>query len=453
MNARKLRWGFVGLASAAFAGGACDWRQLDKAVENAPVRSVTEPDGFSGGSFGRVLLALTPPAGNPKVTARLLVAAPAGPSVSLLDYDAKGRVTLHSASTAQLADLTQGIKSAVEISPGKLLLGVPKDGNTATAVPGRVFYLNITDDAARGPQFEAVKLPMDIGGDARRNMGLGVATGSISGAADKPDLVVVSEDDLILLEDGDKPFSAKCGNLKLPGALADSFRAIVVGDFLQGPGNEGEEIALGMPQESKPGSVLIVSKAKGTLDCPVVITAPGGATGAAGFGTSLAVADLDGDGLKDDLVVGAPGERAYAYLGPLTGVLPPMASFQIPELSAGAATGAFGTRVGVVDIDAAAGPEVLVGAPGLSVAGHASAGEVFAFKPDGAFVAKVAQNDPEDTAGFGYSIVQLKFAAPACAGGAAAAERPLLVVGSSREIFTYFKLPVGPADPRCFSAK
>ncbi len=456
------RFVFVTLLALA-PGLACDWREFDKTVVKAPVASVTAPDGFSSGDFGRVLLALDPPRGNAKAVARFLAASPENPSVAVMDFDAVGGVVPHNIPEAVLADMIAGkgaVKSAALLADGRVLLGSPNYGTTST-MPGngRLFFLSVKAGDL-GLEFVLIKGAEPPTGS--RRLGLGVAAGNISGSPTAQDFVAVSQTDVVLYEDGseqkDKVFIAsaqpKCAGVELSEPLYQSgvagFRAVAVGDFLQG--NDADEIAVGAPHDGAPGTVLIMAKVGGVLDCPVVLSAPAdlAAATASAFGTSLAVGDFDGDGKKDDLLVGAPPERAFLYLGPITATSMPARVLQVPDVPPGGVTGGFGTRVAAVDVDGMPGPELVVSAPDLSYRSVPGGGQVFVFRSDGSLFAKVGDHDPEDHGGFGNSIAELKFAAPACATGAAAGDRTLLSIGSRKEVFTYFQLPGGPADPRCF---
>ena len=117
-----------------------------------------------------------------------------------------------------------------------------------------------------------------------------------------------------------------------------------------------------------------------------------------------------------------------------------------PSLMDSSATGDFGFRVGAMDADGMPGLELLVSAPDLPVDGKTGAGQVFVFKRDRMLLNVVNDNSPGTDASFGFTLNGLRFAPPAGCG----AERPVLLVGASKEVFTFFRLPDGPADPRCF---
>jgi hypothetical protein len=221
------------------------------------------------------------------------------------------------------------------------------------------------------------------------------------------------------------------------------FRALGVGDLIEGG---GEEIAIGVPREgTMPGKVvLLVPGAAGGLDCPLTIPAPAMQPR---FGNALLITDVNGDG-KKDLLVGAPPTRTYLYLGPFTAGTPPAPAkeFRHPSLMDTQATGDFGFRVGAVDIDGMPGLEVLVSAPDLPVGDELGAGVVIAYRPDATSLGEIKDNSPTANAQFGFTVQGIRFSPPAGCG----TDRPVLLIGADREVFTFFRIPGGPADPRCF---
>ena len=446
MRARDWLAGSL-LALAPVAG--CNWNEFDDALAKAPVLSVGPGDDYKARDVGKVVVPLTVPAAKKAtVAARYLVAGTETPSLAVVDLDANGHARTHVATGTEIMDMAgeakAAVKSAVELADGRVLLGTPSYNlNPLIEPPGRTYFLKLEETETD------VAFMLTRGNDpgARKAYGLAVAAGNVGGTAGQ-DLVVASQDDVALALDGNDAAlvasTAACPvNLDATAQEKYRFRALGVGDLIEGG---GEEIAVGVPREgTMPGKVvLLVPGAGGGLDCALTIPAPGAQPR---FGNALLVTDVNGDG-KKDLLVGAPSTRAYLFLGPFSaGVAPaPSKEFKHPSLMDTQALGDFGFRVGAVDIDSTPGLEVLVSAPDLPVGDELGAGVVFAYKPDGTGATLINDNSPAANAQFGFSIQGINFSPPAGCGTA----RPVLLIGADREVFTFFRVPGGPADPRCF---
>jgi hypothetical protein len=448
------RRGHLACAALALVTCGCDPRDFDRSLDNAPVRSVGVPSGYRSPDVGRVVLPLSVPANRPEVTARFLLAGTETPSLAVVDLDAAGKTRVHVAQPHELADLEAEtrapVKSAVELEDKRILLGIPTHGGnpaTMTQPKGRVYYLRLLE-TEKGMTFDLQK-GQDPGD--RRRYGLAVAVGKVSGGPEE-DYVVLSDEEAILVEDGREDRLVVNNNkpgceVQLEAVVLEKyrFRALGVADLIAA---DGEEIAVGVPREDNaPGKVVILRKEDKELDCPLVIQAPGRQPR---FGTSLAVGDFDGDGQRDDLLVGAPPDRAYLYLGPFEpGQSPqPVLELKHPDVPDGGPAGDFGFRVLAMDLDGTPGVELLVSAPEMVMAQKKGAGQVIVFRRDGSAVERIGDNNPDEEASFGFSLSALRFAPSGCG-----AERQLLIVGAIREVFTFFRVPGGPADPRCFPAK
>jgi hypothetical protein len=449
---RRSRWLLAALALAPAAG--CNWNEFDDTLARAPVLSVGPGDDYKARDVGKVVLPLAVPAGKKdRVAARYLVAGTETPSLAVVDLDASGHARTHVASAAEIMDMAgeakAAVKSAVELADGRVLLGTPSYNLTPLMVPaGRIYFLKL-DDTGDDVAFTLTRgNDPSAAGVVRQSHGLALAAGSVGGGPAQ-DLVIASQTDVTMAPDGnDAAASLVASKPTCPVNLDETaqekyrFRALGVGDLIEGG---GEEIAVGVPREgTMPGKVVILVPGEGGLDCPITIAAPAAQPR---FGNALLVSDVNGDG-KKDLLVGAPPLRAYLYLGPFAaGSAPtPSKEFKHPTLMDSQALGDFGFRVGAVDVDGLPGPEVLVSAPDLPAGGELGAGVVFAYKPDATLVAEINDNSPSANASFGFSVQGIHFAPPAGCGS----DRPVLLIGADREVFTFFRLPGGPADPRCF---
>jgi hypothetical protein len=446
--------GWIGLALATTAAtmSGCNWNEFDDALAKAPVLSVGPGDDYKARDVGKVVVPLTVPAAKKAtVAARYLVAGTETPSLAVVDLDASGHARTHVATGAEIMDMAgeakAAVKSAVELADGRVLLGTPSYNlNPLMEPPGRTYFLKL-EDTETDVAFTLIRGNDPSVPIVRKAFGLAVAAGNVGGAAAQ-DLVIASQDDVALALDGNDA-ALVANNPACPVNLDPTtqekyrFRALGVGDLIEGG---GEEIALGVPREgTMPGKVvLLVPGAAGGLDCALTIAAPAAQPR---FGNALLIADVNGDG-KKDLLVGAPPTRAYLYTGPFTaGASPtPAKEFRHPTLMDTQALGDFGFRVGVVDIDGVAGLEVLVSAPDLPVGDELGAGVVIPYKPDGTAMTPINDNSPTANAQFGFTIQGIQFTPPAGCG----TTRPVLLIGADREVFTFFRVPNGPADPRCF---
>ncbi|HEY0708928.1 MAG TPA: FG-GAP repeat protein [Polyangia bacterium] len=430
--------------SAGLSGG-CDWREFDEVLAKAPVLSIGAPEGYSSRDVGRVVVPLTVPSSRAAtVSARFLIAGTETPSLAIVDLDSAGRAQTRVASKVEIMDMAGEanavVKSAVELRDGRILLGTPSYSlNPQQVVRGRIYFLTLVD----GPMGTAFQLTR--GGDpaGRIGYGLGVAAGRLTGTAE--DLVVASQQDVVLLEGGNEaapvPSAPECA-LALDDTALEKyrFRALAPGDLIAG-GND--EVAVGVPREgTEPGRVVILQRGAGVLTCPVVIDAP---MRLPRFGNTVTAADFTGDG-KLDLLVGAPPLRAFLFAGPFVAGMAPRMTLELkhPTLPDTSATGDFGFRVFGADLDGKAGLEMLVSAPELPSGGDTGAGIVFAFKSDGTLLNEIADNSPQADASFGFSLASVNFTPRGCG-----TSRHVLLVGAIREVFTFFRVPGGPPDPRC----
>jgi hypothetical protein len=434
-------------ALALLAAVGCNWGDFDTVLEKAPVLSMGAPDGYGSRDVGKVVLPLSVPAAkSATVAARFLVAGTETPSLAVIELDTSGRPHSYTPTGVEIMDMNgeakASVKSAVELEDRRVLLGTPSYALASQMlVRGRIYLLQLVDTPSGGLEFKITRAN-DPPGD-RLNLGLGVAAGKISGGAPQ-DFVVASANDVVLLEDGNEAMAvvSKC-DLALDPATPEKyrFRALATADLLAGG---GDEIAVGLPREGNtPGKVVILTRAADGLDCTVTFESP---EKQAHFGNSILAGDFTGDG-KPDLLVGAPPTRAYLFAGPFSpGAAPAAQELRHPSLMDNTSTGDFGFRVGALDVDGMPGVEFLVSAPDLPVEGKIGAGQVFVFKRDRTPLGEVKDNSPGADASFGFTLNGLRFAPPAGCG----AERNVLLVGASKEVFTFFRLPGGPADPRCF---
>ncbi len=143
------------------------------------------------------------------------------------------------------------------------------------------------------------------------------------------------------------------------------------------------DIAVGGPGHSDEGRVVVLATGRVQLSAPGILeqTAPevmqilptGDSVGGAGFGWSVLLVDLTGDGI-DDLVVGAPGWGSGGAIAVYVGGQEQFAPWEDPTLAQpnllirftppeGSSQSGFGASLAAGDLDADGLPELLVGSP------------------------------------------------------------------------------------------
>jgi hypothetical protein len=281
--------------------------------------------------------------------------------------------------------------------------------------------------------------------------GVGVAAGHLGGGAD-PEFVVLSGSALHVYVDGVLAMDRK----QMAGAAdpcpidfssnlpedARLNRAVMVENLLA----SGTQIAVGTPATSGAGhvSVFDFDATTGTFTCAALLTGM-----EPHFGRAMTLVDIDGDGTRDRLLVGAPPTRAYLYTLPLSDGA--TAAAMATEMMAG---GAFGSSVAAFDIDGKPGDEMFIGNPDGTVDGTTTAGRVSVYTgasmtllaPTAAFPNPLAQHEPGAGDGYGLSVGGVTFCPGTGADGGAATCTKLPLVGSRSRVYTYFTLK--KPDPR-----
>ena len=456
---RRTILAFVVLAGA----GGCKPGDFAAALDKAPVQVIDAPNGF-GSNVGRTLLAVSPPADRAKVAGRLLFAGTDLPSLAVADFDGDGKPQVQTASNDELANLglpalpagqsgngQGGISSLADSgTPGTILVGMPS--------VGRVGFLQLQADAGGTVTFSAAQPAVD-GPAGETHFGLAVARGLLTQiAVDEP--IVVADNGVYLQNvTTGRLEPANCtDSLALP-TPPDLHRSLAVGNFVD-DGSGKQEIAIGLPVKGGVGQVFILQYGPNPGDPSVAaelycargfgVPDPAGNPAVGGFGTALAVVPHATG--ADDLVVGAPPDRAYLFYG--DGITPPKV------FTNGNPSSEFGQRVALVDIDGDGVKELAITALQADVGDTKKAGQVLVYKLDGDGTTPIAiVYDSAPTANFeffGIGLAELEFnSSRACPKGK---DAHLLVAGSDSDIFTHFRF-AGTADPstalapdpRCFA--
>ena len=235
----------------------------------------------------------------------------------------------------------------------------------------------------------------DVNGDGVPDMAIG--TPKLNASEDLPDVGAVyifSGANGSLIRELDSPNQTLSG--RFGSAVANA------GDVNHDGKND---IIIGAPGESK---AYVFSGANGALLFTMASPVAPNANKIHSFGNAVAGGvDLNGDGTPD-FVIGAPNEKnlqgaAYVFSGS-NGAL--MSSLKGPRQ----AFAKFGTSVAVSpDVTGDGRPDILVGAPDVTVSGLQNAGEVLIFKANGRLSQTLTSEQPTAYAGFGYAVTTGNF--------------------------------------------
>lgn len=486
----------------------CDWRVFDKIVADAPVQSIGAPGGYIADDIGRLIVPL--PDGMPAdpSSARFAFFSTSRFTGGLAQIDAAGKVVVHGLpETAAVPVQVPGVsvippvRAAAAEDATSLLIGTPEHGMLGAVKKGRTWRLKLVP----GPTPSFMVQPHaglradDVADEA---WGQAVAVGHVGDAATDTtpmqfqDHAVLSSLKVTYLENGVETgriiaAPGKCSTRLLENFSEPRFvypRALQIADVL--PGGQGE-ILVGVPRamDGAEGVVRVLVKVATTeeqrtslmnvahygnldhvLECPVYLTAgvdaaaPALARSRAGFGVAMARGDFNGDG-RPDILVGAPPDRAYVFLGPVLAGYDPSMATQAPVAVPGMpvvpppgveGTGAqFGLRVAAADLDGDGRDEMIVAAPDAIVKGQTAAGRIYVYKLGNPTPMVIEDAQPQSGSSLGHDVGAVRFVAPACeATSQPARARSILLGGMRTEIFAYFGLPVATGftaqpDLRC----
>jgi hypothetical protein len=422
----------------AGVGAGCDWRDFDTLQKETPVLAVSAPSGASSNDFGSALLAVAPPA-NGTEAAWFIASGTTQTSLSVVTLSASGSASATNVQSSVLVDLNGFPVTALAEIPGtgQALGGSPQGTNGGKAVIIDMAASVAADPTTNVKLFTSTSL-LEY---SESQYGVGVAAGSLGGAA-TPDLVIASAQSVhVFIDEATTDLAPTATDLascpiSLSPMLASASQAKRAVAIV--PGAVGPLVAVGTPVTSGAGSVSLftVDATAKTVSCAAVLAGPQAAD--SGFGVSMAVGDVTGDGVAD-LVVGAPPNRVYVYKGPLAAGATPLATItpQGTILDFGAAVAAF-------DVDGLAGDEVVVGDPDAAAGGTTGGGVAYIYASSSFTQGMTVLQDHSPASGeaYGTSVGGLPF----CAVAPCASPPVLPLVGAPSKVFVYFEL--GATDPR-----
>jgi hypothetical protein len=450
-NFARANIGLAGLGLALLTGSVgCNWTTFADDARKAPVRSIGAPDSFKEQDFGRSLLPLSDGQGK---AAAFMASSTNGTSVSVFTVDSGGGVSSTSIPGSALNDTEASTISSLAEDVGslplKLVLASPKVHNQGY---GRVYSYTLSPMLDGAVNTLAVPpLPEEPG------LGRGLAIGRVGGVETKSDTIVASDANLVVMVDGTTwtaPAVMGSGCDPTFDATLDPryklHRPILAARLWPDPaGTTVQQIVSASPHAPGGASGMVsffsVTGA-GTsfeLSCLAAVTAPKPEMRAR-FGVSLATGDFNADG-QVDLLVGAPGQNAYIYMGPFAaGTVPTPISISDSEGVD------FGFSVAALNVDGNPGDEALIGDPYATVEGKSQAGRVTAYAVNAATMTTevkktYSDHNPEANANFGWTVSGLKFctASPSPAAGMPCPSEVetsrVLMVGAANEVFLYFR--------------
>lgn len=271
---------------------------------------------------------------------------------------------------------------------------IPGATNGVTRSDGRMWSQkgSVKGKPQRGDKFGSAVASADFNGDGYDDLAAGVPGEDVWGLNAAGAVNVVYGSRSGLRKANNVTFSQRYG---VAGDLEAEDRfgaALAAGDF---DGDGYDDLAIGVPGEDvgaakNAGSVNVLFGSPSGLGTSRNVAfdqadAVGGPEAGDAFGSALAAGDFNGD-LRDDLVVGAPGEtvngagsagQINVLYGSASGLSPATTALsQAGEVSGDPQSGdKFGASLAVGDFDGDNFFDVVVGVPGEAVDGRAGAGQ------------------------------------------------------------------------------
>lgn len=439
----------VGMLGLLNGTAACDPSWYDPRVFDDLIDDTWVDTGEAPGSLGNTAYGVgIAGGGQGAFGASFLVAAQSNDGLGHVTFDSDGTPTVNSIDLLTINTLDQPngwpAPPAMAGAPDSPMVAVAMSNGGGLDEPTQATVALM--DSGNGNTLGLASLP---GSDLIHRMAFGLTNVAGSNANN---IAVLRFDQLAVIPDTNDPQAV------VPSCNHEMLLPLSVMVAEIDSGSTGKEIIFAGSNGTDPSVVQIVtgslvSDAAATVQAPEVAPcfAPGrmaratidAPNGERDFGAGMVVGDFNGNNM-DDLAIGATETgNVYVYLDVNLndGPLPTPVIIDGPPTAIG-----FGEILAAGDVRPDLRDELIVGLPDNTVGSKSGAGAVFVYDyGDAGFSPPLSFSDAqtETDARFGRAIAVVPF-------GMA---REILVVGTSTEVFTYFRLHPDDDDVRAASAQ
>lgn len=393
------RLGLAACAALGALGGACNWMEFDDLADTAWVTTTDAPTGVNSNDFAVAVMEANNELASPAETKQLAVVSRGDLTLAFFAYTAAGELT--SRQTISLS--TNNAGPFEQLSPSPVVASDPRSGRVVVASDGRV--------ALGDPSRSTVDTVM-----LSNSASAAGATFLQSGG--KTYVAAASERGIFLID-----FSTSPGTLVTCAAVNGLVRTVALGTVTIGG---ADQLLIWYQNNATPARAELQAFTVGIAGSACTLTAAGAAY------TDLSLPN----GIEYPLIPGArivtlPDTDSVAISDPIKAQVTlhklsaptSVSSLSVPDVAS--------ISVGKVGTD----NYLVAGAPNQDVDNTSNSGRVQLFKLTGATAAATPDltlhdASPDTEQRFGRSAALIPFTDAAS---------PILVVGASNEMFTYFR--------------